>query len=116
MNSGTLELKKIIDFLLENGYTYNFVEDAIYLENNTTYIAESDSIVTFEKFPIKAFNNKLNNYRNDTRIKIKIIYDNDFDHQNAEKYYEKIEDEYELKFNKEAANDFMIELIELNKI
>jgi len=64
MNSGTLELKKIIDFLLENDYTYSFVEDAIYIENNTTYIAVSNSIVTFEKFPIKVFNNKLDNYIN----------------------------------------------------
>ena len=120
MNFGTLEFKKLIDFLLENGYTYSFVEDAIYLENNRTYIAEGDSMVTFEKFPIKAFNNKLDNYRNDGSIKIKIIYDNDFDHQNAEKYYEKIENEdkeidYETKFNQEAADDFISELIELKK-
>ena len=116
MNNGTQELKKLIDFLLENGYKYNFVEDAIYLENGKTYIAKSDSIATFEKFPIKAFNNKLNNYINDSSIRIKIIYDNDFDHQNAEKYYEKIENEYEPKFNQEAANNFITELIESKKI
>ena len=108
-NQGTIEMKKLIEFLNKNGYEFNGVKSSR---------MESDSIVKF-KHPIETFTNIIGNDRNDSGITINIAYDNDFDYENQLKYYEEYKSkeddedhhEYIRKSNKSAATEFIYKLI-----
>jgi hypothetical protein len=125
-NAGTLEMQDLIGFLVKNGYNFEGVEEANYLENGRRYTSKGYTISSFQKSPIEAFTNIPGNDVNDSRIKIKIIYDNNFDNlQKEDTYYDKKrigdedddedddepEYEYEQKTNLSASKKFIKRLI-----
>lgn len=100
-NQGTIEMKKLIEFLNENGYKFKGVTD---------FTTESYSIVEFKKYPIEDFMNIIGNNRNDSGITINIEYDNDFDYENQLKYFVNGEEYYKedkLKKDNEDHNDYI---------
>ena len=120
-NSGTIEMKKLIEFLIKNEYKLEGVRNSDYYENGRRFVNNSESIVKFSKFPIDPpYTNKIGNYKNDSSISININYENDFDQENGEKYFKenKLGDEIEYtpKINNEAASSFIKKIVDSNTI
>lgn len=122
-NQGTLEMQKLIGFLLTNGYKFEGLEEANYYENGHAYSEPTATMCSFKsKSFFDAYTNITGNSVNDSDIKIKIIYNNDFDNlQKEDTYYDKEktgddddgnpEYEYTKKTNLKASKKFINRLI-----
>ena len=96
-DTGKIELQKIINFLKENNYVFEDLEEA------TTV---GSIVANFEK-NIK-FSDEYGNYINDRYIRIKIEFDSDFDYKNKNKYKDS---EGDFLFDNEKGTEFIQKLI-----